>query len=64
VVILSSSASLADAVATAVGNLIKEEKDISEGLRFLKSIPGIKGGLIIKGERMGAWGRLNIVRGC
>ena len=63
VVVLSPSASLADAVATAVGNLIKEEEDIPQGLKFLKGIAGIKGGLIIKGRRMGAWGRLNIVRG-
>ena len=64
VVIISSSASLADAVATAVGNLIQDEKDIPKGLEFLKEIPEVKGGLIIKGRKMGAWGKLNIVRGC
>lgn len=63
VVILSSSASLADAVATKVGNLVTKAKDIKKGLNFLKSISGIEGGLIIKGKRMGAWGKLNIVKG-
>ena len=62
VIILSSSTALADAVATATGNLIKEESDIKKGLLFLKNIPEIKGGLIIKGKQMGAWGKLNIVK--
>jgi len=63
VVVLSSSTSLADAAATAVGNIVKEESDIKRGLKFLKGITGIKGGVIIKGERVGAWGKLNIIRG-
>ncbi|MBE0477804.1 UPF0280 family protein [Candidatus Aerophobetes bacterium] len=63
VVILSSDTALADATATAVGNIIKEEKDIKRGLKFLRNISGIKGGLIVRGEKLGAWGKLNIIRG-
>ncbi len=63
VVVISSSASLADAVATRVGNVIKEERDIKKGLKLLRDIPGVKGGIIIKGVRIGAWGNLNIVKG-
>lgn len=63
VVVLAHDTALADAAATAVGNIIKVEKDIKHGLNFLKNIPGIKGGLIIKGENLGAWGKLNIIRG-
>ena len=62
-VVLSTSAILADAAATAMGNLVKEEGDIKKGIRFLKGIPGVKGGLIIKNRKMGAWGKLNIIRG-
>lgn len=62
VVILSSSTALADAVATATGNIVKEERDIKRGLLFLKGIPEVKGGLIIKGKQIGAWGKLNIVK--
>lgn len=62
VIILSSSTSLADALATAVGNMVKEEKDIKKGLEFIKDIWEVKGGLIIKGRRMGAWGKLNLSR--
>ena len=63
VVVVSTSTSLADAAATAVGNLIKEEKDIKKGLKFLKNISEVKGGVIIKGKKMGAWGKLNIIQG-
>ena len=60
-VVLSSSAALADAVATAVGNMVKEEDDIQKGLEFLMRIPGVRGGVIIKSKRMGAWGKVRIV---
>lgn len=63
VVILSPSAALADAVATAVGNIVKNDSSIQEGLEFLKKIPFIRGGIMIKGKRMGAWGKIKIVRG-
>lgn len=64
VVILSSQPPLADAVATAVGNLVISEKDLPRGLDLAKSIEGIKGALIIKGEELGVWGEMEIeVRG-
>lgn len=62
VAVVSENTVLADAVATAVGNIIREEKDIKKGLKFLEQTSGIKGGLIIKGERLGAWGKLNIIK--
>jgi len=61
VIILSSSAALADAVATAVGNLVKKEMEIKESLKFLKGISGIRGGMVIKGNHLGAWGKIKIV---
>jgi len=51
---------LADALATAVGNMVKKESDVQKGLDFLK-IPEVYGGLIIKGKRLGAWGKIKIV---
>ncbi len=59
-VIISSSASLADAAATAVGNLIKTEADIPKGIDFAKRIKKIQGVLIIKGDKMGIWGDIKI----
>ncbi|MFQ6067525.1 MAG: UPF0280 family protein, partial [bacterium] len=63
VIALSPSTALADAVATAVGNLVKDETGIQRGLEFVRKIPFVRGGIIIKGKEMGAWGRLKIIRG-
>ena len=62
-VVLSPSATLADAAATAMGNIVKTDAYIQKGLKFLKRIPEIKGGVIIKGKRIGAYGDIKIVRG-
>jgi len=63
VVILSESATLADAVATSVGNVVQSRTDITNALARLKGIKGVRGGLIIQGRHMGAWGQLNIIKG-
>lgn len=60
VVVLSPSTILADASATAIGNLIKDESDISSGIEFAKKIKGVKGVLIIKDDKMGIWGDIKI----
>jgi ApbE superfamily uncharacterized protein (UPF0280 family) len=62
VCILSKSAALADAVATTVGNMIQDKKDIEFGLEKGKEIDGVIGMLIIAGEKMGAWGNIQLVR--
>jgi ApbE superfamily uncharacterized protein (UPF0280 family) len=58
VCILSKSAALADAAATAVGNVIQEKKDVEKGLERGKEIEGILGILIIVGEKIGVWGKI------
>ncbi|UCC17865.1 MAG: UPF0280 family protein [Dehalococcoidales bacterium] len=62
VVIISSSASLADAVATAVGNIVKNESDIQAGLEFSEKVPGVKGALIIINDKMGVHGDIKLNR--
>ena len=59
---LSKSASLADAAATAVGNIVREKKDIEAGLEKAKEISGILSAVIIAGDNVGDWGDLNLVR--
>lgn len=61
-VILSKDAILADAVATAVGNIVKDKSYIEAGIEFAKSIEGVDGVLIIVGDKMGAWGDINIIK--
>ncbi len=60
--ILSKSAALADAVATSIGNIIKEERDIERGLERGKEIDGVLGLVIIMGKKMGVWGNLRLTR--
>jgi len=62
VCILSKSAALADAAATAVGNRVQEGKDIDRGLEKGKEIEGVLGTLIIVGEKMGVWGDIRLTR--
>jgi ApbE superfamily uncharacterized protein (UPF0280 family) len=62
VCILSKSAALADAAATAVGNVVKEKKDISSGLGRAREIDGVLGTLIIVEEKMGVWGKIKLTR--
>ena len=60
VIVLSKSATLADAAATAIGNLIKQPTDISSGVEFAKGIDGLKGVIIIKDDKIGLWGKVKI----
>ena len=60
VVVLSKSATLADAAATAIGNLIVQAGDIPNGLEFANGIDGLKGVIIIKGDKVGLWGDVKI----
>jgi ApbE superfamily uncharacterized protein (UPF0280 family) len=62
VCILSKSSALADAAATAVGNVVKEKKDISSGLGRAREIDGVLGTLLIVEEKMGIWGRIKLTR--
>jgi ApbE superfamily uncharacterized protein (UPF0280 family) len=62
VCVVSKSSALADAAATAVGNVVKEKKDIELGLERGREIAGVLGALIIVGEKMGAWGRIKLTR--
>jgi len=60
VVVLSQSATLADAAATAIGNLIKQSSDIPSGIEFARGTEGLKGLLIIKDDKVGLWGEVKI----
>jgi len=61
-VILSKDACLADAAATAIGNIVKTAEDIKQALNKVKKISGVTGALIIVGSDMGAWGNVELCR--
>jgi len=60
-IVLSPSTSLADAAATAVGNLVREVEDIPRGIEFAQGVKGLKGVVIIKDDRIGLWGEVKIL---
>jgi ApbE superfamily uncharacterized protein (UPF0280 family) len=61
VTVISDSAALADAAATAVGNAVKAAGDIALAITRARSIKGVKGVLIIVGDKMGSWGEIKLV---
>ena len=61
VCVKSRSASLADAVATAVGNVCKSKSDIRKALALGSGIAGVLGILIIMGGELGAWGEMELM---
>lgn len=60
VVVLSPSTPLADAVATAVGNIVGGVNDISRAIELAQGIDGVKGVVIIVGDKMGLWGGVRV----
>lgn len=61
VCVVSESCALADAAATSIGNQVVSEADIQKGIDFGKNIQGTAGIVIIMGDKIGAWGELEIV---
>lgn len=59
-VILSPSAALADAAATAAGNLVQGPADLEQALDFARRSAGVTGALLICGEKIALWGQLQI----
>jgi len=61
-VALSRSPALADAAATAIGNSVTGPGTIRRGLDLAKNIEGVSGAVIIIGDRMGAWGDVELAK--
>ena len=61
VTVIAHSTSLADAAATAIGNLVSEKRDIARGLERAQHIKGLRGALIIVADQFGAWGNIEVV---
>jgi ApbE superfamily uncharacterized protein (UPF0280 family) len=59
--ILSGDTALADAVATAMGNAVKSKDCIEKGIDLARSIGGVKGALVIVGDKLGSWGDIKLV---
>jgi len=58
--VLAATAALADALATALGNRVQAPGDIDAALAWLAGIPGARGGVVVVGETLGAWGQVEL----
>jgi len=61
VCVISKSATLADAAASAIGNKVKSKNDIKPALDFGIKIKGVTGIIIIIGNEMGAIGDVEFI---
>jgi ApbE superfamily uncharacterized protein (UPF0280 family) len=61
VCVLSHSCALADAAATALGNRVHTSADAPLAIAWGRTIPGLQGILVIVGEKMAAWGQIEMV---
>ena len=62
VVILSRSAALADAVATACGNIVQTANDLEKALDFAAKIKEVSGAVIIIGDHLGVRGNVKLAK--
>jgi ApbE superfamily uncharacterized protein (UPF0280 family) len=60
VVIIAPDAALADAAATATANRVQTAADLEPALAFAQRITGITGVLIIKDDKIAAWGSVEL----
>jgi ApbE superfamily uncharacterized protein (UPF0280 family) len=59
--VVSGSCALADATATAVGNVLQSKQDIKKAIKKYKIIKDINGIAIIVDDDIGLWGELQMV---
>jgi len=60
-VVISKSTALADAAATACGNMVRTAADIKKALAAISAIYGIRGIMIVVGPKIGLWGNLRML---
>lgn len=60
VTVLSRTATIADAAATAIANTINSEEDIDKAIARFKEYREVEGLIIIRNKRIGLWGKLQL----
>jgi ApbE superfamily uncharacterized protein (UPF0280 family) len=58
--VVARDAALADAAATALGNRVPDAGAIASALNWVAAIPEIMGAVVIVGEKLGAWGQVEL----
>ncbi|MBW2108140.1 MAG: UPF0280 family protein [Deltaproteobacteria bacterium] len=62
VVVVSDSTPLADAAATAIGNLLHEREDMAGAIERAKQIAGVSGVVIVMGDELAVAGQVELVK--
>jgi ApbE superfamily uncharacterized protein (UPF0280 family) len=62
VTVIASSAPLADAAATALGNVVRRKRDVRAALDRAQALPGITGVVVVVQEQLGVWGGVELAR--
>lgn len=62
VCIVATSASIADAAATALGNRITNRFRLKRVIKSIRGSKDIKGGVVIIGKTMASWGEIELTR--
>jgi len=61
VIAISRSTPIADAMATAIGNVVKTTEDITRAIEKAQDTAELLGIVIIKNDKIGIWGKVRIV---
>ena len=59
--VIAENAALADAAATALGNRVPDAGAINAALKWAGTVPEIIGAVVIVGDKLGVWGRVELV---
>lgn len=58
--VIAANTALADAAATALGNRVADGQAIPGALEWAGTVPEILGAVVIVGDKLGAWGRVEM----
>jgi hypothetical protein len=58
--VIADTCMAADAAAAGVQALLPKERGFAQAVRYLKGVPGVRGGVFVVGERIGLAGRVEI----
>ncbi|MEW6386780.1 MAG: UPF0280 family protein [Thermodesulfobacteriota bacterium] len=59
--VVAHSTALADAAATALGNRVADAPAIAPALEWLATVADILGAVVIAGDKLGAWGQVELL---
>lgn len=62
VTVIAASVCLADAAATRLGNEVQVGQPLAHALAVAKTIKGLAGVVIVRGDELGVWGEVQLVK--